>query len=120
MKVAAVTLLLLFGGFMYNRFRVTHRQKVVIQNQKEEVEIQKSLVAQLKKHYKVKNLGVRQGPFYVLLGATMPSVLVETAFLSNREEEKLLKNRKYQERTADAIVAAVRNYATALNLLAVK
>lgn len=83
-------------------------------------EIQKSLVEQLKKHYKVKNLGVRQGPFYVLLGATMPSVLVETAFLSNKEEEKLLKNRKYQERTADAIVAAVRNYATALNLLAVK
>jgi N-acetylmuramoyl-L-alanine amidase len=83
-------------------------------------EIQKSLVGQLKKHYKVKNLGVKQGPFYVLLGATMPSVLVETAFLSNREEEKLLKNRKYQERTADAIVSAVRNYATALNLLAVK
>ena len=83
-------------------------------------EIQKSVVSQLKKHYKVKNLGVKQGPFYVLLGATMPSVLVETAFLSNRDEEKLLKNRKYQERTADAIVSAVRNYATALNLLAVK
>jgi N-acetylmuramoyl-L-alanine amidase len=83
-------------------------------------EIQKSMVGQLGKHYKVKDLGVRQGPFYVLLGATMPSVLVETAFLSNREEEKLLNNTKYQERTADAIVSAVRNYATALNLMAVK
>ena len=83
-------------------------------------EIQKSLVSRLSKHYKVKNLGVRQGPFYVLLGATMPSVLVETGFISHRDEEKLLKNRKYQERTADAIVSAVRNYATALNLLSVK
>jgi N-acetylmuramoyl-L-alanine amidase len=83
-------------------------------------EIQKSLVKNLSKHYKVKDLGVRQGPFYVLLGATMPSVLVETAFISHRDEEKQLKNRKYQERTADAIVSAVRNYATALNLLAVK
>ena len=83
-------------------------------------EIQKSLVSRLSKHYKVKDLGVRQGPFYVLLGATMPSVLVETAFLSNKDEEKQLNNRKYQERTADAIVSAVRNYATALNLLATK
>ena len=83
-------------------------------------EIQKSLVSRLSKHYKVKNLGVRQGPFYVLLGATMPSVLVETAFISHRDEEKQLKSRKYQERTADAIVAAVRNYATALNMLASK
>lgn len=83
-------------------------------------EIQKSLVSTLSKHYKVKNLGVRQGPFYVLLGATMPSVLVETAFISHKDEEKQLNNRRYQERTADAIVSAVRNYATALNLLAVK
>jgi N-acetylmuramoyl-L-alanine amidase len=83
-------------------------------------EIQKAMVKNLKRHYKVKDLGVRQGPFYVLLGATMPSVLVETAFISNRTEEKLLTNRKYQERAADAIVKGVRNYATALKLLAVR
>ncbi|PLX80352.1 MAG: N-acetylmuramoyl-L-alanine amidase [Desulfuromonas sp.] len=81
-------------------------------------EIQKSMTGQLRKHYKVKDLGVRQGPFYVLLGATMPSVLVETAFISNRTEEKLLVNRKYQQRTASAIVGGVRKYATALKLLA--
>ncbi|MBE0499924.1 MAG: N-acetylmuramoyl-L-alanine amidase [Desulfuromonadales bacterium] len=81
-------------------------------------EIQNSLVSYLYKDYKVKDLGVKQGPFYVLLGATMPSVLVETAFISHHEGEKRLTNRKYQEQTADAIVSAVRNYATALNLLA--
>jgi len=83
-------------------------------------EIQKSMVKGLKKHYKVKDLGVRQGPFYVLLGATMPSVLVETAFISNRTEEKLLINDSYQQRAAEAIVDGVRSYATALKLLAVR
>ncbi len=83
-------------------------------------EIQKSMVHNLKQHYKVKDLGVRQGPFYVLLGATMPSVLVETAFISNYSEEKLLQNKNYQERAASAIVKGVRNYATALKLLAAR
>jgi N-acetylmuramoyl-L-alanine amidase len=83
-------------------------------------EIQKSMVQNLKRHYKVKDLGVRQGPFYVLLGATMPSVLVETAFISNYSEEKLLQNKNYQERAASAIVKGVRNYATALKLLAAR
>lgn len=81
-------------------------------------EIQKAMVSNLKRHYKVRDLGVRQGPFYVLLGATMPSVLVETAFISNRTEEKLLVNKTYQDRAAAAIVKGVRNYATALKLLA--
>ena len=40
-------------------------------------------------HYsQIKDLGVRQGPFYVLLGATMPSVLVETAFISNHAKNR--------------------------------
>ncbi len=82
--------------------------------------IQKSMVGTLRRHYRIKDLGVRQGPFYVLLGATMPSVLVEAAFISNRTEEKLLVNRKYQERTAEAIVAGVRDYATALKLMAAR
>ncbi|PLX94026.1 MAG: N-acetylmuramoyl-L-alanine amidase [Desulfuromonas sp.] len=82
-------------------------------------EIQKSLVVDLSKHYrKVRDLGVRQGPFYVLLGATMPSVLVEVAFISNREEEKRLKDRKYQDKATQAIVRGVRNYAKALKLMA--
>lgn len=83
-------------------------------------EIQKSMVGNLKRHYQIKDLGVRQGPFYVLLGATMPSVLVEAAFISNRTEEKLLTNKSYQERTAAAITEGVRNYATALKLLAAR
>jgi N-acetylmuramoyl-L-alanine amidase len=70
------------------------------------------MVDHLGRHYPgVKNHGVRQGPFYVLLGANMPSVLVEVAFISNKMEESRLNNDKYQDHAATAIVRAVRNYA---------
>ena len=61
-----------------------------------------------------KNLGVKQGPFYVLVGATMPSILVESAFISNLEEEAKLKDSKYLEQTAEGIVDGVVSYIAAL------
>lgn len=74
-------------------------------------EIQKSLVDHLGRHYSsVKNHGVRQGPFYVLLGANMPSVLVEAAFISNKTEESRLGDSKYQDHAATAIARAVRSF----------
>ena len=82
-------------------------------------EIQKGLVAGLSRSYgQIKDLGVRQGPFYVLLGATMPSVLIETAFLSNPREEKRLISGTYQNHTVDAIAGAVRRYAENNKLMA--
>ncbi|MEW6184471.1 MAG: N-acetylmuramoyl-L-alanine amidase, partial [Thermodesulfobacteriota bacterium] len=55
--------------------------------------IQKTLVESLNEKFApVKNLGVKQAPFYVLIGAQMPSILVETSFISNdRERERLLQ-----------------------------
>jgi len=82
-------------------------------------EIQKALVGRLNDQYdEVRDLGVRQGPFYVLLGATMPSVLVEAAFISHPREEQRLTSRRYQEETAEAIVEAVKSYARAHKLIA--
>ncbi len=82
-------------------------------------EIQNSLVEGLGRHYsQIRDLGVRQGPFYVLVGATMPSVLVEVAFISNHREEKRLKDRTYHQKAGEAIVKGVRNYAKALKLIA--
>jgi N-acetylmuramoyl-L-alanine amidase len=84
-------------------------------------EIQSSLVNSLGRHYsQIKDHGVRQGPFYVLLGATMPSVLVETAFISNKTEESRLKSSKFQGRAADAIVAGVKRFAKASRMIATK
>ena len=82
-------------------------------------EIQKSLVHRMgKKYSNVRDLGVRQGPFYVLLGATMPSVLVETAFISHPREEKRLVSRAYQQSAAQAIAAAIKEYAVNNKLIA--
>jgi N-acetylmuramoyl-L-alanine amidase len=81
--------------------------------------IQEALVKGIDKGYgKVRDLGVRQGPFYVLLGATMPSVLVETAFISNPREEKRLASKSYRKTAAEAIAAAVKDYAVSNKLLA--
>jgi N-acetylmuramoyl-L-alanine amidase len=78
-------------------------------------EVQKSLYKKVRNRYSdVKNLGVKQGPFYVLVGATMPSILVEAAFLSNAQEESRLKEPAYQEMTAEGILEGVRSYISSL------
>lgn len=82
-------------------------------------EIQQALVSHLEPAYApLKNLGVKQGPFHVLLGATMPSVLVEAAFISNHREEKRLNDAGYQKRVADAIVLGVKKYRKSLQQVA--
>ncbi len=82
-------------------------------------EVQQALVAGLKPHYsRIKDLGVKQGPFHVLLGATMPSVLIESGFISNKREEKRLKSKKYQQRVAAAIVKGVKNYSATIDRVA--
>ncbi|MCK4503661.1 MAG: N-acetylmuramoyl-L-alanine amidase, partial [Desulfuromonadales bacterium] len=79
-------------------------------------EVQQALVAGLRSSYShINDHGVKQGPFHVLLGATMPSVLVETGFISNRREEKRLNSSKYQKRVAVAIVKGVKRYAATLD-----
>lgn len=73
--------------------------------------VQESLVRNLGKSYDhVNNKGVKQAPFYVLLGARMPAILVETSFISNERECKRLTDAEYQDRICDAIVDGVRAY----------
>ncbi len=82
-------------------------------------EIQQAMIKGLSlKFSRIKDLGVRQGPFHVLLGATMPSVLVETAFLSNAREEKRLNSSDYQKRVAQAIVRGVKDYSATIKQVA--
>ncbi len=58
----------------------------------------------------VNALGAKTGPFYVLVGAHMPAVLVETGFLSNAGEAERLTSPRYQELLADGIATAVAHY----------
>lgn len=81
-------------------------------------DIQSSLTKALQGKYSdINDLGVRQGPFHVLLGATMPSVLVEVAFISNKQEAKRLKSQTYCEHSVDAIVTGVKSYLHSQHLL---
>lgn len=78
-------------------------------------EVQKALYKKVRgRHADARNLGVKQGPFYVLVGATMPSILVETAFVSNVSEEGRLKDPAYQETCAEGILEGVRAYISGL------
>ncbi len=58
----------------------------------------------------LQNRGVRQAGFYVLRGALMPAVLVECGFLSNKREEKLLRNEKTRERISEAIFRGIKRF----------
>ena len=62
------------------------------------------------KYGNIKNKGVKQAPFYVLLGAQMPAILVETSFISNKEECKRLVNPKYQDTIVESITEGVKRY----------
>ena len=73
--------------------------------------VQRSLVRELSAQHKgIKDLGTKEALFYVLLGAKMPAILVETSFLSHPEEEKLLGDEKYQTQIAVAISDAVNGF----------
>ena len=74
-------------------------------------EVQKGMVSRVKRKYKqTNNLGVKQAPFYVLIGAEMPAILVETGFLTNLRERKRLATRRYRESVAEGISAGIGAY----------
>ena len=62
----------------------------------------------------IKNLGVKQAPFVVLIGAAMPSVLTEISFVTNPQEARLLGESAYRQRIAEALLNAIRKYQTSL------
>lgn len=73
--------------------------------------IQDSLTSTLNARYKdVRGNGVKQAPFYVLVGAQMPCVLVEVSFISNPEEEARLRDDAYIREIVDGITAGVKGY----------
>ncbi len=75
--------------------------------------IQRYLVSDLDNSYgNISNHGVKQALFYVLVGAQMPSVLVEVSFISNSEEEDRLSHDSYKQEIAKSIAAGLETYIT--------
>jgi len=80
--------------------------------------VQRSMVGYMQGRYsRIKSKGVKQAPFYVLLGAQMPAILVETSFISNPRECHRLTDRKYQENLCRGIVKGIRAYIRQVNPL---
>jgi N-acetylmuramoyl-L-alanine amidase len=80
--------------------------------------VQNSMVSTMKKDYsRIDNLGVKYALFYVLVGAEMPSILVEVSFISNRIEEKRLSTEAYKNKLAEAIAKGVNAYITQSTLI---
>lgn len=60
--------------------------------------------------YRVKDLGVKKAPFYVLVGAHMPCVLVEMSFIDNPEDGRNLSSREYRKSMASGLNSGIRGY----------
>ena len=75
--------------------------------------VQKALVRELRTSG-MKDMGVKQAPFVVLIGAEMPSILAEIAFITNRQDQQQLKKPAYRQRIAEALLNGVLLYQQAL------
>ena len=89
----------------------------MVQNGKEEDSIalaerlHHGILARLRTHYPdVRNLGVKKGPFYVLVGAYMPCVLVETSFLSHAVEGRRLATAAYQDEIVEGLYLGIAGF----------
>jgi N-acetylmuramoyl-L-alanine amidase len=65
----------------------------------------------------VRDRGVKQAPFVVLIGADMPSILAEISFVSNPTDEKMLKTTQQRQKIADGLFRGVTQYLDSLNSL---
>jgi N-acetylmuramoyl-L-alanine amidase len=77
---------------------------------RESEELAQMVNANISKKANLTNKGVYQAGLYVLMGAAMPRILVETAFISNSWEEKLLRRRDFRQKVAEAIYESVKAF----------
>jgi N-acetylmuramoyl-L-alanine amidase len=77
--------------------------------------VQHSMARKLSARNKaLRNIGVKQAPFVVLIGAAMPSVLAEMSFVTNKQDAALLKTGVYRQQIAEALFDAVLRYQQSL------
>ena len=94
-----------------NMILATLNSHKIIASNKLAIDLQRGALWVLHKKFKdVKDAGVRDGPFWVLVGAQMPAVLVEVGFITNKKEAKRLVNREYQKSMALGLANGVDSY----------
>ncbi len=87
----------------YNRERIIASNKLAI-------DVQAGILKNLRRRYKVVDGGVREGPFWVLVGAQMPSILIEVGYITNPTDAKRLFNPFFQNILAKGIADGVESY----------
>jgi N-acetylmuramoyl-L-alanine amidase len=89
---------------------VLNSEKIIASN-KLAIDIQKGVLNNLRKFYpNVKDNGAREAPFWVLVGAQMPAILLETGYISNPEESSRISDPKYQKWMVEGMVDGVKHY----------
>jgi N-acetylmuramoyl-L-alanine amidase len=72
--------------------------------------LHKSALNTLNKKYKVRDLGVKEAPFYVLVGTEVPAILVEAGFVTNPDDAALLGDESYLDLVADGLYQGLKSY----------
>ena len=86
-----------------------NREKIIASN-KLAIDVQSNLLGAVKSKFKVVDGGVREAPFWVLVGAQMPAVLIEAGYISNDKDHKLLSNKAYRDKIALGIANGIDDY----------
>ena len=74
------------------------------------INVRKNILRSLRRHYSVNDKGIKRQGFWVLLATTMPSILVETGYISHKKELKRLQNSNYQRRLVEGVAKGVNSY----------
>lgn len=89
---------------------VFNREKIIAAN-KLAIDVQQGMLNRLKSKYGgIRDGGVREAPFWVLVGAQMPSILIESGYISNAKERKRMFNSHYQNLLVEGIADGIDSY----------
>ena len=86
-----------------------NREKIIASN-KLAIDMQSNLLSAVKSRFKVVDGGVREAPFWVLVGAQMPAVLIEAGYISHSNDHKLLSTKGYTDKIALGIANGIEDY----------
>ncbi len=93
-----------------NTFLSVINRAKIIQANKLALDVQRGMLKSIRRKYKVIDGGVREAPFWVLVGAQMPAILIETGYITNPTEGVRLFNFQYEDLIAKGIADGVDNY----------
>ncbi len=96
-----------YGKLSFLSFLNTEK---IIASNKLAIDLQKGMLGNLRKQFNVRDNGVREGPFWVLVGAQMPAVLVEVGYICHPEEAARIADPKYQKWIVEGLVEGVGRY----------